>query len=140
MHPDEIRKLVSNFESKASYGTEPGWDEIRSLGAEIVPYFIEAYPNAPRWQQRASFLYRSIRYARESEDAVNFAIQALQDRAKEVRYRACMLLACSLERRSLPFLHEAAKHKDEQTRADAEAAIDAIENENHNYFVDRDHS
>jgi hypothetical protein len=51
-----------------------------------------------------------------------------------------MLLACAQDRRALPALRAQAEHKDEQTRQDVFAAIDAIESSNHNYFVDRDHS
>ena len=140
MHPDRLRELVRNFEHKFSYGNESGWEEVRALGMDAIPYFIEAYHNAPHWRQRASYLYSSIPYARKSQAAVDLAIQALQDRAKEVRYRACMLLACSLDRRSLPFLREIAEHTNNDTRADALAAIDAIKSKNHHYFVDRTHS
>jgi hypothetical protein len=140
MQPDQIRKLVQKFEHKSSYGSEPGWEEVRALGASAIPYFIEAYSSASHWRQRASFLYSAIPYARRSAAAVDLAILALSDRAREVRYRACMLLACSLDRRSLPYLEAAAVHSDESTRADAQAAIDAIIEGNHHYFVDRTHS
>lgn len=138
--PDEIRRLVRQYEHKSSYGTEPNFDKVLSLGPAVVPFFAEAYPTAKRWRQRASFLYRSVRYAKESKSARELAVQALADKSREVRYRACMLLAVSQDRQVLPALRATLSHPDAQTRADVAAAIDAIERRNHNYFVDRGHT
>lgn len=49
-------------------------------------------------------------------------------------------MAYLLRTDQLSYLRQAGSESDEQTRADIEAAIDAIENQNHHYFVDRDHS
>jgi len=140
MEPAKIKEMVNQYELKSSYGTEPFFNEIKELGEQVLPYFLEAYPKAKRWQQRASFLYRAISYARTSEIAVKLGLLGLFDRSKEVRYRACMLLACSLRKDCLPSLHQALETATGETISDIEAAIDAIESTNHNYFVDREHS
>jgi hypothetical protein len=138
--PTEIRNMVEQYALSSSYGSEPYFNEIGALGAEVIPYFLEIYPNSRRWQQRASFLYRSIPFARTSKEAFELAVMALSDRSREVRYRACMLLACSLNRDGVPYLQKLMSHKDVRTRSDASAAIDAIQNGNHHYFIDRSHS
>ena len=52
-----------------------------------------------------------------------------------------MLLAYSLRKELLPFLEEElARAKDEETREDILAAMDAIVEQNHNYFVDSEHT
>ena len=139
-HSSDIRELVCSFELTSSYGSEPNREEILLLGADVLPYFIEALPKASRWQQRASFLYHALRFADSSSEAVHLAIMALGDRSREVRYRACMLLACAQNKDTINELTNLLDHTDHQTREDAVAAIDAIKSSNHNYFVDRDHS
>ena len=138
--PAEIRELVAGFALRSSYGTEPNRDAVLALGSAVLPYFIEAYPKARRWQQRASFLYTAARHARNSPLAVKLAVDALQDRSREVRYRACLLLALSQDEAILPTLEAASTHADPSTRADVAAAIDAIRSRNPHFFVDRDHS
>ena len=82
-----------------------------------------------------------MRYARESDEAVSLGVEALRDRAKNVRYRACMLLAYSLHRSVLQSLRDALNDpKLATSKEDMEAAIDAIEEQNSNYFVDRKHT
>lgn len=119
------------------YGPESGWKALRILGAEVIPNFIEVYPYASRWKQRASYFYFSIKYAQESSSAVDLALIALNDRSKEVRYRACMLIASALDYRALPAHLKAKEHAIPQTKLDILAAIDSIEHQNYNYFVDR---
>lgn len=140
MNESEIRIMVGEYEAKSSYGTEPYYKEIKSLGESVLPFFIEAYPKAKRWKQRASYLYRAISYARDSALSVELALMALQDRSKEVRYRACMLLACSQNVNALSNLNLVLKSVSKESAADIMATIDAIESKNHNYFVDRNHS
>jgi hypothetical protein len=51
-----------------------------------------------------------------------------------------MLLACSLDEESIPVLERALEGAEGQGREDVLAALDAIRSQNHNYFLDRDHS
>jgi len=82
-----------------------------------------------------------MRYAKENADAVALGIEAIGDKAKGVRYRGAMLLAYSQRKDALPQLRAALETLAGGPGADdLAAAIDAIENENPNYFVDRTHS
>jgi hypothetical protein len=51
-----------------------------------------------------------------------------------------MLLAYSQRPDVVPALEDQLAWAEEETRADILAAIDAIRCQNHNYFVDREHS
>ena len=88
----------------------------------------------------ASKAGHATRYARTNAEAVQLGKEALFDRAHGPRYRACLLLAYSLDRTALPGLRKALEMGSASSRDDFRAAIDAVENGNHHYFVDREHS
>lgn len=140
MTPEDIRAAVQRLNSKTVAGEEEAWGDLRDLGVKVVPYLREAYPTFGRWQGRVSLVFHSIRYARESEDAFQLGLQAINDRATLVRYRACSLLAYSLRNDALRPLKKLLKHDDQQTVDDAKAAIKAIKKRNHHLFRDRDNS
>ena len=140
MQADLIRSFVRSLDTTSSTAEEAAWSELKPLGESVVPYLAEFYPHAHKWQGRVSLIFHSIRYARTSPVAFHLALRALEDRSTLVRYRACALLAYSLRRDALPSLAKLLSHKDARTRADAHAAIDAIEQQNHHFFIDRRHS
>ncbi len=140
MEPKQIRMWVRRLDTTSSSVEEAAWLKLRSLGARVVPYLAEFYPQARTWQGRVSLVFHAIRYGRVSESAVQLAIRALGDRSTRVRYRACGLLAYSLRRDALPYLAQLLSHKEKAIVADARAAMDAIEQQNHHYFVDREHT
>jgi hypothetical protein len=109
-------------------------------GPRSVPFLVEAYGRSRSWKARSALLFYVIPFARESEPAFELGLRAIHDRSYAVRYRACMILAYSLRRDALPDLERLREHSDHRTREDAEAAIDAVRNANHHYFIDRDHS
>jgi hypothetical protein len=106
----------------------------------LVPFYIAAFPRIKNWIGRKYVMFWIERYARRNPDVVKLARFALNDKSWKVRHDACSTLAYALDTESLPFLRELLKHKKKETRDDAAAAIDAIENRNHNYFVDRQHA
>ncbi|HEX6699182.1 MAG TPA: HEAT repeat domain-containing protein [Gaiellaceae bacterium] len=116
------------------------WADLKHLGNRAVPYLAEYYPHAKKWQARATLVVWATPYARTSEDAFQLGLRACRDRARLVRHRACELLAYSLRKDALPTLRGLLDHPDPTTRDDAQAAIDAIVNRNHNLVRDRDHS
>jgi hypothetical protein len=140
MTPEEIRAAVQRLNAPTVAGEEQAWSELRGLGVAVVPYLREAYPRFKRWQGRVSLVFHSIRYGRVSEDAFRLGLEALNDRATVVRYRACALLAYSLRKDALFCLNQMLEHRDAKTAADAKAAIAAIKEQNHHLFVDRDRS
>ena len=107
----------------------------------VVPSELMAqYFKAKKWRDRDALVYSAIRRAKESDDAVNLGLAALQDRAARVRYHACLLLAYSLRKNLLPTMRERLLTIAELNQADLVAAISAIEHGDHNLFVDRDRS
>jgi len=137
---NRIAILLAMLDGK---GSESEWSairELRSLGPALAPHLLAHYRSARSWKVRASCVYHSVRYARDSDDALQLGLEAVHDKAKVVRYRACMLLAYSLKRQLLPELRRQRAAATGPDAADLDAAIDAIECQNHNYFVDRDHS
>jgi hypothetical protein len=111
---------------------------LANLGDVFPKLLLEKYRSATKLGDRASCVYHATKYANSNEAAFTLGTEALRDRSKVVRYRACLLLAvaqrpeaiCSLERLL----------SDPISGSDAKAAIDAIRNRNQHYFVDRDHS
>jgi hypothetical protein len=140
MTEEQIRELVMRLEATESSEEGAVWSEVSPLGEAVVPYLAEAYSKMRKAQGRRACVFFAIRYARSSESAFQLGLAALHDRATLVRYRACCLLAYSLRRDAIPHLKKLLQHNDPETVADARAAIDAIENQNHHYFMDRDHS
>ena len=98
------------------------------------------YSQERLWKRRDEVVYGAIWAARDSDEAVILGVTALSDRARHVRYHACLLLAYSLRTDLLPVLRERLLTIAASNRDDLAAAIDAIESQNHHYFVDRDHS
>jgi hypothetical protein len=140
MDAEVIRELVKQLDTTKSLDEERAWAQLRPLGADVVPFLAEHYVYARKWQGRASLVFHSIRYARASDAAFQLGVAALRDKATVVRYRACGLCAYSLRREAIPHLKELLIHQDRATVANAKAAIDAIRNSNHHYFIDRDHT
>jgi len=140
MNEGKVRALVAAMDTANSAQAENAWSQLRDLGESVVPFLAEAYPRFRKAQGLVALVFHAIRHARTSEAAFQLGLSALQDRATLVRYRACGLLAYSLRQDAIPHLEGLLNHADDKTIADARAAIDAIRNQNHHYFVDRNHS
>jgi hypothetical protein len=140
VRPDEICGCIARLDTRGGDDSDAAWAELRPLGEHVLPHLLEAYRRAKRGELRVAFVFHAIRFARASDVAVALGLAALKDRAMVVRYRACGLLAYSLRRDALPDLRALLTHADARTVADAKAAIDAIEHQNHHLFVDRAHS
>jgi hypothetical protein len=140
MTPAEIRELVLRLDTTSARDEAETWAQLRDLGVTVVPYLLEAYRTFRKSKGRVSLVFHAIGYARTSEEAFRLGIEALSDKATLVRYRACGLLAYSQRPDAIPHLKTLLAHPDARTVEDARAAIDAISNRNHHYFVDRGHS
>ena len=137
---DQIRELCLAMDTRSSVDCDRAWGQLRHLGTAVVPYLTDAYHEMSKWQGRVACVFHLIRYGRSHDEAFQLGIEALNDRATLVRYRACMLLAGAQRTDALPHLQKLLAHADHKTADDAAAAIDAIENQNPNWFLDRDHS
>lgn len=136
-----IHELLNNLDGSGSDKEFNAMDKLKKLGDELPKLLLEKYKSSKTWQVRSSCIYHSIRYARTSHEAIQLGVEALTDKSYVVRYRACMLLAYSLDKAVLPILKQLESHSShEETLFDIRATIDAIENQNSNYFVDREHS
>jgi len=141
MDKETIEALLSKLDGTGSDREYQAVKDLRSLGARLPGLLLEKYRRSKKWQVRSAFVYQAVRYANEVEDAYQLGLEALVDRSKVVRYQACALLANSLRKDAIPALEEMALNvTDSESVENARAAIDAIENQNVNYFVDRDHS
>lgn len=132
----EIAELVAALVNPDPRHPRPG-HALHAMGPRVVPALAAAYETTGRWQGRAALVVAAMRHARECDEAVALGLRALNDRATLVRYRACGLLAYAQRTDALPALRALLTHPDAPTRADAAAAITAIETGNHHRFVDR---
>jgi hypothetical protein len=113
----------------------------QTLREELPHHMLEVYGESKQWKIRNWAVRFAIGYSRRSEDSVMLGKIALFDRSKHVRFEACALLACSLRSDAIPNLCEAReKFPDSMTQEGTIAAIDAINSQNHAFFLDRDHS
>jgi hypothetical protein len=135
---DEIVELFDD-RSEAIVGA----NQIRlhqEYGLErLVPLYLQAFPRIRNWIGRKYVLFWTRRYARTVPEVVALARSALNDKSWKVRSDACSVLAYALDDASIPELEHLKRHQCHRTRANAEAAIDAIKHRNHNYYLDRDH-
>ena len=138
--PDRIEVAVGKLDRKDSLGIEAAWASLRVLGFAVVPYLRAAYSGFRHSEGRCALVYHATRYARIGDDALALGLAALEDRSKLVRYRACGLSAYSLRREALGPLRERLSDKDRLVSEAAAAAIQAIEAQDHNLFVDRSRS
>lgn len=141
INDEKLSSLLNKLDGSGSERELGAVAELREMDIDLPALLLEKYRISKRWQIRSSCVYHSIRYARSSRAAVELGIEALLDESKIVRYRACMLLAYSLCIDGLSYLKQIKERTScLETIANTEAAIDSIENNNSNYFVDREHS
>ena len=114
--------------------------ELEKLGVDLPKVLLAHYRKSGAWRARVSCVFFAVPYARTSDDAVQLGIEALKDRSRIVRYRACSLLAYSFRDNALPYLRALLNHSDSSTVEDACAGIDCIEHKNHHWFMDRGHT
>nr|WP_137677267.1 hypothetical protein [Parerythrobacter lutipelagi] len=134
---EQIANAVSQLDIAASDRQDAAWANLRPLGFGIVRYLLAAFPQFRTWQGRTALVYYATRYARISDDAVRLGILAASDRSYMVRYRACGLLAYSLNRDSLSVLERLSSDKRLLVARSAHAACNAIKAQNHHLFADR---
>jgi alkylhydroperoxidase family enzyme len=107
---------------------------------ELVPLFIEAFPEIRHGQGRNAILFSLVRFARSRSEVVQLALSALNDSTYLVRMQAASALAYALREDAIPQLERLSTHRNQKTRDDALAAIDAIRHKNHHYYFDRKHT
>jgi integrase len=140
MQDQRLEKLVQAFSTSLRPEIDAAWLVAGSMGNDLLPLLADAFPRIRKCEGRASVMRYVGRFSRESDVAFKMGVIATQDRAYDVRHYGCALLAYSLRTDALPTLAALLRHADRRTVEDARAAIDAIKNQNHHFFKDRDHS
>jgi hypothetical protein len=137
---ERIAEAVGRLDQKNSLAIDYAWASLRPLGFAVVPYLRAAYGGFRHGEGRTALVYYATRYARIGDDAYELGLAALNDRSRQVRYRACGLLAYALRKEALPALQSRVTDPDPLVRDAAHAAIRAIQAGNHHLFVDRSES
>jgi hypothetical protein len=106
----------------------------------LVPYYLEALPKIRNANGRVHIMFWLIPLARRDARVVEAARARLQDKSAAVRMHACEVLAYSLRHDAIAWLEPLLDHPVADTRTAAAAAIDAIQHQNHHFYLDRKHS
>jgi hypothetical protein len=115
--------------------------EIRARhGASYVDVLKELYHSSKSRKIRAACIYYCFGQAKSNKSATSLALEALADKSKIVRFRACQLLAYSLNQDILPQLKLTRSTISKDSVEDVDAVVDAIQSQNQNFFRDRTHS
>lgn len=138
MKLSEIEAELIKLDGRGSDDEYEAVKLLSKLGDRFPEILLQKYRSSKKWGERASCVYHSIKYAKESDSSFQLGIEATRDKSKNVRYRACMLLAIAQKDEAVVFLESLLNNTD--SADDAAAAIDAIKNKNHHFFADRDHS
>ncbi|WP_440904827.1 hypothetical protein ACMZOO_00925 [Catenovulum sp. SX2] len=138
LHTSEIEEKLKLLDGRGTDSEYAAVNKLSSLGDKFPELMLQKYRCSKKWGERASCVYHSIKYAKSSHYAFQLGIEALRDKSKHVRYRACMLLAIAQNHEAVGHLEQVLNNSDSIN--DVKAAIDAITNNNHHLFVDREHT
>ena len=138
MDDAQVDELLGQLDSTSWVEVEDAWEQLQEAGVDRVAIARRGYPKVRKWQGRATLIRGLTPLARDRPDAVALAVDALEDRSYMVRWRACEVLAYSLDRAVLPYLAALLGHGDDRTVEDARGALRAIESQNHHLFKDPD--
>jgi len=116
--------------------------DLASRGEPVPQYLYKCFLISKKAKIRAQCIFYQFSFAQDGNKyALATGIRGLDDRAKIVRYNACKLLAYAQDKSTLVHLKNAkSSEKNSDIVSHIMASIDAIEEGNHNWFVDRDHS
>ncbi len=125
---DEARAALRTADQSSGDLVEECWfsPALRPLEAELLPVVIEQYRSTYHWRARAALLHHVTGLAPTHDAAVELGVEALGDRAVEVRYRACGLLAYGAHPEAVEHLGRLARSDDGQTARYARAALEAL--------------
>ena len=137
----EISEIEAKLKLLDGRGSDDEYEAVKALsklGDKFPDFLLQKYRVSKKWGERASCVYHAIKFAKTNDSSYQLGIEAIQDKSKHVRYRACMLLAVAQKSEAIIVLESLLKNAD--SASDAVAAIDSIKHQNHHYFADRDHS
>ena len=138
MESSDIERRLRELDGRGSDAEWAAVTALEELGDRFPDLLLSTYRHSKKWGQRASCVYHAMRYARTNHAAYQLGVEALHDRSKHVRYRACMLLSVAQRAEAIDPLRTLLNDPD--SAQDAKAAIEALERKDQNLFVDREHS
>jgi hypothetical protein len=138
LRESEIEAALAALDGRGSDAEFDAARRLAALGDRFPALLREKYKGSRNLGERASCVYHATKFAKVNAAAYQLGIEALHDKSKVVRYRACLLLAVAQRREAIPLLK--ALVTSDSSREDALAAIDALEHGNQHFFVDREHS
>lgn len=138
----EVEHLVETVTTGDVDSAHKAWRKLGKLNLDVPALLLQRYRRSRTWKERIACVFYSTPFVRDfRSSAVKLGIEALSDKSQRVTFRACKLLAYAQDPETIPPLKAlATANRSDEERANAEAAIDAIENQNQHYFLDRDHS
>lgn len=137
---ERTEELLRQLDGSGSEAERRAINQLRATRTPLPRLLLLKFRNSPKWRVRTACVYYCLAYAKTCDDAVTLGREAIADRSKVVRYRGCMLLALSQRRDVLSDLNQRLVGSTGSDTENIRAAIDAIEHQNHNYFVDPDHT
>ncbi|MFL6587941.1 MAG: hypothetical protein ACJ8GV_13790 [Luteimonas sp.] len=140
-HIPTLEEVVAAFNDRRDSAVLSNGYKLRSEYGfcALVPFLIEALPKIRNATGRIHIMFDLIPLARRDARVVEAAKDRLQDRSKAVRMHACEILAYSLRYDAIPSLERLLGHPVAETRVIAAAAINAIQHQNHHFYIDRQH-
>jgi hypothetical protein len=142
MTPRRIQALLDAIDGSGSRPEALAARKLRKTRQGLAYWLLHRYRTSSSWKARRACVYFAVASARTSEDALTLGLEAILDRSKYVRRRAFELLAWTQRKEAIPALQELLGNVEAGgfDVADAHAAMDAIENQNRHFFLDREHT
>ena len=125
MNEDEIHECLTALDGRSAQGEYEAIARLEASGIDVPELLLRRYQTSRRWSDRALCLRLSSRYAKSEQPAFRLGILALDDRAKIVRQKACLLLAATQRKEAVEHLGKLLS--DPSCREHALSAIHALE-------------
>jgi hypothetical protein len=136
-----LKTLLSAIDGAGSDEEYAAIRQLRIETGEDFPKLMLGHYNCSKIRGvRAACIFFSFPYARLSPYAKKMGIKGISDSSKVVRYRAFQLLAYSQDKNLLNEMERLRPSIAKESLPDFDAAVDAISNQNQNYFKDREHT
>src|SRR3990172_8698988 len=91
MDEQRAETLLDRLDGSGSRDEREAVAELRAVGQKLPTLLRKKYHATRSWKTRSACVFYSMKYARDSDDAVALGREALRDRATGVRYRACKI-------------------------------------------------
>ena len=132
---EDLQNMIMALDQTSWGRVEDAREKLVPLGARIFPVALEVYPRLRGFRARAALLHTAFKFALTEPAAVALGLMGLEDKSAFVREKACLLLAVSGRKDTLPALRNRVALGDPDGHA--AAAIAAITEGDRNLYIDR---